>query len=193
MKPNKKHLLKIILSALLLIAMQGCSSHANYPVTRMAGWAFAQHAPWETLELSAKFENQNFSLYNSTTHLLIKARVKAQGHGTVTYRIKKLHISQRTVQEDLQKVMDIKITAPGFPPKPSDLFIKQYQQKYRMDTLPFTVIEITPIFEANPFLRRAETREFDLIIEEPIQNRAPGRNYYRITLGDRHIDLGTFQ
>ncbi len=187
------HIFKIGLSALLLIAIQGCSSHANYPVTRLAGWAHAQHAPWEVLELSAEFEDQNFSLYNSTTHMMIKAKVKARGHGTVTYQIKKLHISQRTIQEDLQKVVDIKITAPGFPPKPADLFIKQYQKKYKADTLPFTLIEITPVFEVNRFLRRAETREFDLIIEEPIQNRAPGRNYYRVKLGDRHIDLGTFQ
>lgn len=193
MKVNRKHILKIGLSTLLLIAIQGCSSHANYPVTRLAGWAHAQHAPWEVLELSAEFEDQDFSLYNSKTRMMIKAKVKARGHGTVTYKIKKLHISQRTIQEDLQKVMDIKITAPGFPPKAADLFIKQYQQKYRMDTLPFTVIEITPVFEVNPFLRRAETREFDLIIEEPIQNRAPGRNYYRVKLGDRHIDLGTYQ
>ena len=193
LKLCKKNILKIALCAFLSIAIQGCSSHANYPVTRMVGWAFAQHAPWEVLELSAEFEDQNFSLFNSTTHMLIKAKVKAQGHGTVTYKIKKLHISQRTIQEDLQKVVDIKITAPGFPPKPADLFIKQYQEKYRMDTLPFTLIEITPVFEVNPFLHSAETREFDLIIEEPIQNRAPGRNYYRVKLGDRHIDLGTFQ
>jgi hypothetical protein len=73
MKFHKNLILKIGLSALLLIAMQGCSSHANYPVTRMVGWAFAQHAPWEVLELSAEFEDQNFSLYNSTTHMLIKA------------------------------------------------------------------------------------------------------------------------
>jgi hypothetical protein len=190
---KRKLIFNIGLPALLLIAIQGCSSHANYPVTRVVGWAFAQHAPWEVLELSAEFEDQNFSLYNSTTHIMIKAKVKAQGHGTVTYKIKKLHISQRTVQEDLQKVKDIKITAPGFPPKSSDLFIKQYQEKYRMDTLPFTLIEITPVFEVNPFLHSAETREFDLIIEEPIQNRAPGRNYYRVKLGDRHIDLGTYQ
>ena len=188
-----KYIFKIGLSALLLIAIQGCASHANYPVTRMVGWAFAQHAPWEVLELSAEFEEQDFSMYNSTTHMLIKAKVKAQGHGTVTYKIKKLHISQRTIQEDLQTVVGIKITAPGFPPKPAELFIKQYQQKYKMDTVPFTLIEITPIFEANPFLHKAETREFDLVIEEPIQNRAPGRNYYRVTLGDRHIDLGTYQ
>jgi len=188
-----KHLLKIGLSALLLIAMQGCSSHANYPVTRLAGWAFAQHAPWEVLELSAEFEDQNFSLYNSKTHMMIKAKVKAQGHGTVTYKINKLHISQRTIQEDLQKVLDIKITAPGFPPKAADLFIRQYQEKYKIDTLPFTLIEITPVFEVNRLLHKAETREFDLVIEEPIQNRAPGRNYYRVKLGDRHIDLGTFQ
>ena len=193
MKSYRKYILKIGLSALLLIAIQGCSSHANYPVTRLAGWAHAQYAPWEVLELSAEFENQDFSLYNSTTKMLIKAKVKARGHGTVTYKIKKLHISQRTIQEDLQKVVDIKITAPGFPPKAVDLFIKQYQKKYRMDTLPFTVIEITPVFEVNPYLHRAETREFDLLIEEPIQNRAPGRNYYRVILGDRHIDLGTFQ
>lgn len=188
-----KHIFKIGLSALLLIAVQGCSSHANYPVTRMVGWAFAQHAPWEVLELSAEFEDQDFSMYNSTTHMLIKAKVKVRGHGTVTYKIKKLHISQRTIQEDLQKVVGIKITAPGFPPKPPELFIKQYQQKYKMNTVPFTLIEITPIFEVNPFLNRAETREFDLVIEEPIQNRAPGRNYYRVKLGDRHIDLGTYQ
>ena len=193
MKSHKKYILKITLCALLLIAMQGCSSHANYPVTRTVGWAFAQHAPWEVLELSAAFENQDFSLYNSTTKMMIKAKVKARGHGTVTYKIKKLHISQRTIHEDLQKVMDIKITAPGFPPKPADLFIKQFQEKYKMDTLPFTLIEITPVFEVNPFLHRAETREFDLIIEEPIQNIGPGRNYYRVKLGDRHIDLGTFQ
>lgn len=193
MKLKRKHILKTGLSALLLIAMQGCSSHANYPVTRMVGWAFAQHAPWEALELSAEFENQNFSMYNSTTHMKIKGKIKARGHGTVTYKIKKLHISQRTIQENLQKVMDIKITAPGFPPKATDLFIKQYQEKYKTGTLPFTLIEITPIFEVNPFLRRAETREFDLVIEEPIQNRAPGRNYYRVKLGDRHIDLGTYQ
>ena len=193
MKLNRKYILIIGLSVLLLIATQGCSSHAKYPVTRMVGWAFAQHAPWEVLELSAEFEDQNFSMYNSTTHMNIKAKVKARGHGTVTYKIKKLHISQRTIQEDLQKVMDIKITAPGFPPKSSDLFIKQYQEKYKTDTLPFTLIEITPIFEVNPFLSRAETREFDLVIEEPIQNRAPGRNYYRVKLGDRHIDLGTYQ
>ena len=176
-----------------MIAIQGCSSHANYPVTRTVGWAFAPHAPWEALELSAEFENQNFSLYNSTTDMLIKAKVKARGHGTVTYRINKLHISQRTIQEDLQKVTDIKITAPGFPPKPADLFIKQYKEKYKVDTIPFTLIEITPVFEVNPYLHRAETREFDLIIEEPIQNRAPGRNYYRVKLGDRYIDLGTYQ
>ena len=193
MKLNRKYILKIGLSVLLLIATQGCSSHANYPVTRMVGWAFAQHAPWEVLELSAEFEDQNFSMYNSTTHMKIKAKVKARGHGTVTYKIKKLHISQRTIQEDLQKVMDIKITAPGFPPKSSDLFIKQYQEKYKTDTIPFTLIEITPNFEVNPFLRRAETREFELAIEEPIQNRAPGRNYYRVKLGNRHIDLGTYQ
>jgi hypothetical protein len=193
MKFNRNHIPKIVLCALLLIAMQGCSSHANYPVTRLAGWAHAQHAQWEALELSAEFEDQDFSLYNSTTKMIIKAKVKAQGHGTVTYKIKKLHISQRTIQEDLQKVVDIKITAPSFPPKPADLFIKQYQEKYKMDTLPFTLIEITPVFEVNPFLHRAENREFDLIIEEPIQNRAPGRNYYRVKLGDRHIDLGTFQ
>ena len=193
MKLNRKHILKIGLSALLLIVIQGCTSHANYPVTRMVGWSHAQHAPWEVLELSAEFEDQNFSLYNSTTYIKIKAKVNARGHGTVTYKIKKLHISQRTIQEDLQKVMGIKITAPGFPPKPIDLFNKQYQEKYKTDTLPFTLIEITPVFEVNPFLRRAETREFDLVIDEPIQNRAPGRNYYRVKLGDRHIDLGTFQ
>ena len=55
------------------------------------------------------------------------------------------------------------------------------------------MIEITPVFEVNRFTRQAETREFDLVIDEPIQNRAPGRNYYRVILGDRHIDLGTFQ
>jgi uncharacterized protein YcfL len=189
----RRSILNITLSSLLLIAVQGCSSHANYPVTRMAGWAHAQHAPWEVLELSAEFEEQNFSLYNSTTHMRIKAKVKAQGHGTVTYKINKLHISQRTIQEDLQKVLDIKITAPGFPPKAADLFIKQYQEKYKTDTLPFTLIEITPVFEVNRLLFKAEIREFDLVIEEPIQNRAPGRNYYRIKLGDRHIDLGTYQ
>ena len=159
----------------------------------MAGWAFAQHAPWEVLEFSAEFENQDFSLYNSTTDMKIRAKVKAQGHGTVTYTINKLHISQHIIQEDLQKVVDIKITAPGFPPKPYELFAKQYQQKYRKDTIPFTVIEIIPVFEVNRFTRKAETREFDLIIDEPIQNRAPGRNYYRVILGDRHIDLGTYQ
>jgi hypothetical protein len=193
LKFNGNHFFKIALYALLLIAMQGCSSHANYPVTRMVGWEHAQHAPWEVLEFSVAFEDQDFSLYNSKTHLMIKAKVIAQGHGTVTYKIKKLHISQRTIQEDLQKVVDIKITAPGFPPKPPELFIKQYQEKYRMDTVPFTLIEITPIFEVNPFLHRAETREYDLDIKEPIQNRGPGRNYYRVKLGDQHIDLGTFQ
>ena len=190
---KRKHIFKIVSSALLLIVVQGCSSHANYPVTRLAGWAFAQHAPWEVLELSAEFEDQDFSLYNSTTHMMIKAKVRAQGHGTVTYQIKKLHISQRTIQEDLQKVVGIKITAPGFPPKPAELFIKHYQEKYKMDTLPFTLIEITPVFEVDRFLHRAETRDFDLVINEPIQNRAPGRNYYRVKLGDRHIDLGTYQ
>ena len=193
MKLNKEYILKIGLVALLLIAIQGCSSYANYPVTRMAGWAFAQHAPWEVLEFSAEFEDQSFSLYNSTTDMKIRAKVRARCHGTVTYQINKLHISQRTIQEDLQKVMDIKITAPGFPPKATDLFIKEYRKKYRTDTIPFTVIEITPVFEVNRFTRQAETKEFDLIINEPIQNRAPGRNYYRVILGDRHIDLGTFQ
>ena len=188
-----KYFFKLQLFALFLIAVQGCSSHANYKVTRMAGWAFAQHAPWEVLEFSAEFKEQDFSLYNSTTDMKIRARVRAQGHGTITYTINKLHISQRTIQEDLQKIKDIKITAPGFPPKAADLFIKEYRQKYRMDTIPFTVIEITPVFEVNRFTRKAETKEFDLIINEPIQNRAPGRNYYRVILGDRHIDLGTFQ
>ena len=193
MKLNREFILKIGLSALLLIGIQGCASHANYPVTRLAGWAFAQHAPWEVLEFSAEFEDQDFSLYNSTTDMKIKAKVRARGHGTITYTINKLHISQRTIQEDIQKVMDIKITAPGFPPKASDLFIKEYRKKYRTDTIPFTVIEITPVFEVNRFTRKAETKEFDLVIDEPIQNRAPGRNYYRVILGDRHIDLGTFQ
>ncbi len=193
MKSHKKYLFEISLLVLFLIAIQGCSSHANYPVTRMAGWAFAQHAPWEVLEFSAEFEDQDFSLYDSTTHMKIRGKVKARGHGTVTYTINKLHISQRTIQEDLQKIRDIKITAPGFPPKAADLFIKEYRKKHRMDTIPFTVIEITPVFEVNRFTRQAETKEFDLIINEPIQNRAPGRNYYRVILGDRHIDLGTYQ
>ena len=102
-RPKTKYTFIFSLWALLLIAIQGCSSHANYPVTRMAGWAFAQHAPWEVLEFSAEFEDQDFSLYDSTTDMKIKAKVKARGHGTVTYQINKLHISQRTIQEDLQK------------------------------------------------------------------------------------------
>lgn len=188
-----KHIFKIGLSALLLIAIQGCSSTANYPVTRIAGWAPEQHVQWEVLEFSAAFEDQDFSLYKSKTHMMITAKVKAYGHLTSTYKLNKLHISQRTIQEDLQKVVGIKITAAGHPPKADDLFIKQYQKKYHTDTIPFTLIEITPVFEMDRLLFKAETREFDLVIKEPIQNRAWGRNYYRIKLGDRHLDLGTFQ
>ena len=175
------------------MTIQGCSSHANYPVTRLAGWAPEAHVKWQVLGLSAEFKDQDFSLYNSTTDLLIRARLKVQGRGTVTYKIDKLHINQRTIQEDLQTIIDIKITAPGNPPKANDLFIKQYQKKHQTGTIPFTQIEITPVFEVNRLVTTAETREFHLEIEEPIQNRTWGRNYYRVQLGDHHIDLGTFQ
>ena len=175
------------------MVLQGCLSHANYPVTRLAGWAPEANVKWQTLNLSAEFKSQNFSQYNSTTDLLIRAKIKAQGRGTVTYKINKLHINQRTIQEDLQEVVDIKITAPGNPPKANDLFIQQYQKKHQTDTIPFTLIEIIPVFAINQMVTTAETREFNLEIEEPIQNRTWGRNYYRVQLGDRHIDLGTFQ
>ena len=193
MKFHRNLILKIGLWAFPLIFIQGCSSHANYPVTRLAGWAPEANVKWEVLNLTATFKGQNFSRYNSTTDLLIRAQVKAQGHGTVTYEINKLHINQRTIQEDLQKVIDIKITAPGNPPKANDLFIKQYHAKHSTDTIPFTLIEIIPVFEVDRQVFKAETREFNLEIEEPIQNHTFGRNYYRVQLGDRHIDLGTFQ
>ncbi len=193
MNLKKKRILKITLWALLLITIQGCSQHANYPVTRLAGWAPLDNVKWEVLEFSAKFAGQDFSRYNSTTDLLIRAKLKVQGRGTVTFQLNKLHISQRTIQEDPQKIIGIKITARGFPPKADGLFIKQYQKKHQTDTLPFTLIEITPVFAINQMVTTAETREFDLVITEPIQNKQWGRNYYRIKLGDQHIDLGTFQ
>jgi len=177
----------------LLITIQGCSKHANYPVTRLAGWAPLENIQWEVLELSARFAGQNFSLYNSTTELLIRAKLKVQGRGRVSYNLNKLHISQRTIREDPQKIMGIKITAPGFPPKADSLYIKQYLEEHQTDTLPFTLIEITPVYEVDRQALKAETREFHLVIEEPIQNRARGRNYYRIILGDQTLDLGTFQ
>ncbi|MDH5764323.1 MAG: hypothetical protein OEZ51_15260, partial [Nitrospinota bacterium] len=180
---------KFVLPTLLLMAIQGCASHANYPVTRMAGWAPEQHVQWETLELSAEFAGQDFSFYNSTTDLLIKARVRVEGHLTATHTIKKLHISQRTIQEDLQTIIPITITAPGFPPKANTLFIEQYRQKHQTDTIPFTLIEITPVFEADQHHVQAGPAEFDLEIAEPIQNRNWGRNYYRIQLGNRSLDL----
>lgn len=193
MKIHINLILKFFLCALLLIGFQGCASHANYPVTRLVGWAPAENVKWEVLHLSAEFEDQNFDLYNSTSHILIKARIKVFGHVTSTYKIKKLHISQRTIREDLRTVVPIKITAPGNPPKPNELFIKQYRDQQQTGTIPFTVIEVTPVLELNQRFIKAEAAEFDLIIEEPIQNRGYGRNYYRVKLGGQQIDLGTYQ
>ena len=173
--------------------LHGCASQANYPVTRMAGWAPEEHVPWEVLSFTAAFEDQNFSFYQSETKLLIKARLKVRGFRTSTFKIQKLHINQRYLMEDLQKVTGIKITAPGFPPKSDDLFIKQYSEKHGRQTLPFTIIEITPIFEIDKQFTTPKTVELNLDIAEPIQNKTWGRNYYRVILGDQTLDLGTYQ
>lgn len=194
MKYLKLNILTLMMGGLLQMLLQGCApQHANYPVTRVAGWAPEEHVPWQTLKLSAQFEDQSFSLYKSKTRLLIQAQLKADGFRTATFKINKLHISQRYIMEDLQAIAGIPITAPGNPPKPDDLFIKQYREKHQRETIPFTVIEITPIFEIDQRFTAPQSVELELDIAEPIQNKTWGRNYYRVILGDRHLDLATHQ
>jgi hypothetical protein len=67
-------------------------------------------------------------------------------------------------------------------------------QRYIEEKTTFALIEITPIFRSS---RDQETKEefevFDLVINEAIQNRNWGRNYYRVKIGSKHVDLKTSQ
>ncbi len=57
------------------------------------------------------------------------------------------------------------------------------------------LIEITPVFSLDEIkYQNNEAKEIlDLNIEEPIHNRGWGRNFYRVVLGKKHIDLKTLQ
>lgn len=186
MKLNRKHIFKIALCALLLIAIQGCSSHANYPVTRLLGWQ-PKDIKWEVLELTAKFKHENFNLFNMESHILIKAKIKVFGHDNPPYKIQKLHITQRYIVEDLKNVAPIKINPRWGATFDNQEFLKKRDNQ----KIYFGLIEITPVFSNN--LETEKINIFDLIIEEPIKNWSWSRNYYRVKIGNKQVDLGTFQ
>ena len=165
MKYLGNHLFKIGLFALLLIVMQGCDPHANYPVTYRVGWITSENINWEVLELSAEFKHQKFNLTNFEGHIIIKAKIKVSAHEKSIHKIEKLHINQRYIQEE---------SAERFAS--------------------IALIEITPIIIRNSDNEiMGESAIFDLVINEPIQNRDWGPNYYRVKIGDQQIDLGTHQ
>jgi hypothetical protein len=182
MKLHRKHLLKIGLSALLLIAMQGCSSHANYPVTWQRG-----NVDWEILELSAEFEHENFNLFNHKSHIIIKGKLNAPGKKNSFYEIERLFIKRYVIKEDIEKIASIQIN----PREGRTFDNKRYLEKTKKKEIEFSVIEITPLFTLET--GKKENPVYDLIINEPIYNRSFGRNYYRIKIGDQQIDLGTLQ
>jgi hypothetical protein len=165
MKLHKKHIFKIGLSALLLIAVQGCEPNANYPVTHRVGWVTSENINWKVLELSAEFKHQKFNLTNFEGQIIIKAKVKVSAHEKSVHKIEKLHINQRYIQEDsAERVASI------------------------------ALIEITPIIIRNSDNEtKVESAIFDLVINEPIQNRDWGPNYYRVKIWDQQIDLETHQ
>ena len=94
-----KHILKVGLFALLLIAIQGCDPHANYPVTYRVGWITSENINWEVLELSAEFKHQKFNLTNFEGHIIIKAKIKVFSDENRLYTIKELHINQRYIED----------------------------------------------------------------------------------------------
>ena len=154
-----------MLCALLLIVMQGCDPHANYPVTNRVGWITSENINWEVLELSAEFKHQNFNLTNFEGHIIIKAKIKVSAHEKSIHKVEKLHINQRYIQEEsAERVASI------------------------------ALIEITPIIIRNSNNQiMGESAIFDLEINEPIENRNWGSNYYRVKIGDKQVDLKTLQ
>jgi hypothetical protein len=67
-------------------------------------------------------------------------------------------------------------------------------QRYIQDKYVFALIEITPIFKLSKDQETKEELEiFDLAINEPIQNRNWGTNYYRVKIGNKQVNLKTLQ
>jgi len=160
----------IFLLALTLILANGCDPHANYPVTHRVGWITSENINWEVLELTAKFKHQKFNLTNTEDHIIIKSKIKVFSNKNRTYTIKKLHIAQRYIE------------------------IEQNIKSTKTSKVPFALIEITPIFNS---LHDPEIKEefaiFDLEINEPIENRNWGPNYYRVKIENKQVDLKTLQ
>lgn len=190
---HKNNIFKIAVCALLLIVAQGCSSHANYPVTREVDWIPEEHVQWEVLELSAKFEHQDFNLFNRSSHIVIQARLKVHGRTTSTYKIDRLHISQRFVEEPINRTESISLNIPGAVIRAYPLYRDEYVKANKTDKINFAVVDIQPIFELDQKLVNAEAKVIAVRIREPIANLRYGRNFYRVILGDKHIDLGTHQ
>jgi hypothetical protein len=178
----RRCILNITLSSLLLIAVQGCSSHANYPVTWQVG-----NVDWQALDFSAEFEHENFNLFNRESKIIIKGKLNADGKKNGFYEIDMLFIKRYVIEEDIQKIASIKIN-----PRWGATFDNQrYLEKSNRDEkVEFSVIEITPLFTLQS--GKEKNNVYDLLINEPIRNRSWGRNYYRIKIGNQQIDLGTF-
>jgi len=160
-----KYVSHIFLPAFIFILISGCDPHANYPVTYRVGWVTNKNINLKVLELSAEFKHQKFNLTNSKGQIIIKAKVKVSAHEKSVHKIEKLNINQRYIQED----------SAG-----------------RVSSI--ALIEITPIIIRNSDNEtKGESAIFDLVINEPIQNRDWGPNYYRVKIGNEHVDLKTLQ
>ena len=182
MKLNRNHILKVTLSVLLLIAMQGCSSHANYPVTWQMG-----NVDWQVLDLSADFEHEHFNVLKWKSHIIIKGKLNVSGKKNGFYELERLFIKRYVITEAIEKIASIQIK-----PREGLFFNNQrYLEKTKKKEIEFSIIEIIPLFTLETGKKKNSV--YDVFINEPIRNRSFGRNYYRVKIGDQQIDLGTHQ
>ena len=182
MKLNRISTANFGVFAVILIMISGCSLLSDYPITRQVG-----HVDWEVVELSAKFEHENFNVFNNKSYIVIKAKLKLPEISHGSNKIERLFVERQYISEDVKNILHIQIN----PIREGRRFNnKKFFTKRKIDKIDLALIKITPLFTRNT--DKGKTT-IDLTIEEPIQNRSWGRNYYRVKIGDKQIDLGTFQ
>jgi hypothetical protein len=186
---NLSRLFNFCVLAIFFPMVFGCSKPSNYPITRIAGWKVFKNVNWEAMEISARFKHEDFNLSNRESSLIIKTKIKVNYNENESLEIIKLHVNQRYIKEDIKSVASITINPRWGTTFDNQKFIK----KRKKEKINFALIEITPIFSIRPPSENKEPAIFDVLLEEPIRNGEWFRNYYRVKIGEKHIDLGTYQ
>lgn len=154
----------VTLTVALIILVYIHADRSNYPVRRTVGWVEADNVAWRVLNLSAKVKSQDFKLFHNRSWL------------------------------DIHAVLKIEDDAGAGKARSARLKELQISQRYILENgKHVALIEISPVFVQRNKAGKSISEVCDIKLREPIENRKLGSNYYRVQIGEKAVDVETYQ